>query len=188
MQPGEATKEIGMDLLHATEADYDIRTGITISAAQAAEIDRVLDDLIQRVPARFVLLTEASGLVVSFCGERGNMDLVALASLAASDLAASQTIARLTGEYEHCQLVLRQGQQNNTILSEVGRHLVLLVQTPRQVPLGWARMLVIEAARQLEAILKAPPEPADEATSAPQLEQGGLGDLFGQAFENLWSS
>src|SRR5512136_1800580 len=188
MQPDEATKEIYMDLSQATEAEYDLRTGITIFAAQAAEIDRVLDDLLQRVPARFVLLTDASGMVVSFCGERAKMDLVALGSLAASDLAASQTIARLTGEYEDYQLVLRQGQRNNTILSEVGRHLVLLVQAPSQVPLGWARMLVVEAARQLEVILTAPPKPADETTNAPQLEQTGLGDLFGQAFENLWAS
>src|SRR5512136_1005238 len=109
MQPGEATKEIDMDLSQVTEAEIDLPTGITIFAAQAAEIDRVLDDLIQRIPARFALLTEVSGLMVSFRGERAKLDLVALGSLAASDLAASQTIARLTGEYENYQLVLRQG-------------------------------------------------------------------------------
>jgi predicted regulator of Ras-like GTPase activity (Roadblock/LC7/MglB family) len=188
MQPGEATKEIGMDFSQATEAEIDLPTGITIFPAQAAEIDHVLDDLIQRIPARFVLLTEVSGLMVSFRGERAKLDLVALGSLAASDLAASQTIAQLTGEYENYQLVLRQGERNNTLLSEVGRHLVLLVQAPSQVPLGWARMIVIEAARQLEVILNTPQKPADEATSAPQLEQAGLNDLFGQAFENLWAS
>ena len=177
-----------MDLLQATKAEYGLPTGITIMAAQAAEIDRVLDDLIQRIPARFVLLADVSGLLVSFCGDRAQMDLVALGSLAASDLAASQTIARLTGEYENYQLVLRQGQRNNTILSEVGRHLVLLVQTPSQVPLGWARMLVVQAARQLEVILQASPKPTDETAGAPPLAQAGLGDLFGQAFEDLWSS
>ncbi|HTP11160.1 MAG TPA: hypothetical protein VMP08_23055 [Anaerolineae bacterium] len=176
-----------MDFSQATEAEFDLPTGITIFPAQAAEIDHALDDLVQNIPARFALLTEVSGLVISFRGERAKLDLVALGSLAASDVAASQTIARLTGEYEDYQLVLRQGQRNNTILSEVGRHLVLLVQTPSYVPLGWARMLVLEAARQLEVILNAAPKPADEATSAPQLEQAGLNDLFGQAFDNLWS-
>ncbi len=177
-----------MDFSQATEAEIDLPNGITIFPAQAAEIDRVLEDLIKSIPARFALLTETSGLVVAFRGERANLNLVALGSLAASDVAASQTIAHLTGEYESSQLVLRQGQHNNTLLSEVGQHLVLLVQAPSQVPLGWARMLVIEVARQLEDILKAPQQPTEETTSAMQLEQAGLNDLFGQAFENLWSS
>ncbi len=177
-----------MDPSQAAMVEYDLHTGITIFAGQATEIDQVLADLIEKIPARFALLTDVSGQVVSFRGERATIDLVALGSLAASDLAASQTIARITSEYEDYQLVLRQGQRNNTILSEVGQHLVLLAQAPSQVPLGWARMLVIEAARQLDDILKAPPKPADEPTSAPKLEQAGLSDLFGQAFDNLWSS
>ncbi len=176
-----------MDFSQATEAEIDLPSGITIFPAQAAEIDHVLDDLIQRIPARFALLTETSGLVVSFRGERANLNLVALGSLAASDVAASQTIAHLTGEYESHQLVLRQGQHNNTLLSEVGQHLVLLVQAPSQVPLGWSRMLVLEAARRLVDILTAPLKPENETTSAPQLEQAGLNDLFGQAFDDLWS-
>lgn len=160
-----------MDALHDSIGSYSLRSGIVIFPSQDQAFDRVLIDLIQKIPARFALLTDTSGQLISFHGERGKMDLVVLGSLVASDLAASQAIAQIASESGEYQLVLRQGQQHNTFLVGAGRHLVLFVQTPAEVPLGWSRMLVMEAARQLHLALTTPPA-LDEPPVTPEVEQG----------------
>ncbi|CAG0927113.1 hypothetical protein PLCT1_00231 [Planctomycetaceae bacterium] len=171
---------------------YSLRSGLTIFPAQDAAFERVLNDLVQKVPARFALLTDTSGLLIGFKGERNKMDLVALGSLVASDLAASQAVADITGEHADYQLALRQGQSHNLLLVGAGRQLVLLVQAPTDVPVGWSRMLVLEAARQLQTILAMPPQPEEPLTLAPDstendLAETGLTDLFSQALDSMWS-
>ena len=166
---------------------YSLRNGMTIFPAQDVAFECVLNDLVQKIPARFALLTDTSGLLISFRGERDKMDLVALGSLVASDLAASQAIADIAGEQADYQLVLRQGQSHNLLLVGAGRQLVLLVQAAAEVPVGWSRMLVLEAARQLQAILAMPPLPEEQLSDAPALEQGDLIDLFSEALDGMWS-
>lgn len=167
---------------------YNLRSGLTIFPAQDAAFDRVLTDLVQKIPASFALLTDTSGLLIDFRGERGQMDLIALGSLVAGDLAASQAIAELTGEHAEYQLTLRQGQHHNLLLVGAGRQLVLLVQADVEVPLGWSRLLVLEAARQLQTILEMPPLPEEPFASAPELKQGNLTDLFSEALDGMWSN
>jgi predicted regulator of Ras-like GTPase activity (Roadblock/LC7/MglB family) len=166
---------------------YRLRSGLTISPAQDAAFDGVLNDLVQKIPARFALLTDTSGLLIGFRGEGGQMDLVALGSLIAGDLAASQAIADMTGEHADYQLVLRQGRQHNLLLVGAGQRLVLLVQAPADVPVGWSRVLVLEAARQLQAILETPSLFEEPLPAAPELVENGLTDLFSQALDSLWS-
>ncbi len=177
-----------MDRSQESMLAYQLRNGMTIFPSQDKALDRALVDLVQEIPAHFALLTDSSGQVVSFRGDRGRMDLVALGSLVASDLAASQAIAQITNEYGDHQMVLRQGQHNNTFLMEAGRYLVLLVQVASDVPLGWARMLVVEAARHMASILSAPPEIDEDPVPTPELEQSDLTDLFSQALDSMWSN
>jgi predicted regulator of Ras-like GTPase activity (Roadblock/LC7/MglB family) len=167
---------------------YQLHNGLTIFPAQDQALDRVLIDLVQNIPAHFALLTDRSGQIVSFRGDRGRIDLVALGALVAGDLAASQAIAQITNEYSDYQMVLRQGQHNNAFLTEAGQHLILLAQVAAEVPLGWARVLVVEAARQLDIILSTPPELGEETTPKPELEQSDLTDLFSQALDSMWSN
>lgn len=171
---------------------YSLRSGLTIFPAQDAAFEHVLNDLVQQVPARFALLTDTSGLLIGFKGDRERMDLVALGSLVASDLAASQAVAEITGEHADYQLVLRQGKAHNLLMVGAGRELVLLVQAATEVPVGWSRVLVLEAARQLQSILMMPPQPEEPMTLAPDsaendLAENGLTDLFSQALDDMWS-
>jgi predicted regulator of Ras-like GTPase activity (Roadblock/LC7/MglB family) len=166
---------------------YSLRSGLTIFPSQDAAFDCVLSDLVQKVPARFALLTDTSGLQIGFRGERGQMDVMALGALVAGDLAASQAIADMTGEHADYQLVLRQGRHHNLLLVGAGRQLVLLVQAPADVPMGWSRMLVLEAARQLQAILETPPLFEEPLPAALEPVESGLTDLFSQALDSMWS-
>jgi predicted regulator of Ras-like GTPase activity (Roadblock/LC7/MglB family) len=172
------------------EGNYTLRSGRTIYPSQATKIEQILTDLIRKIPARFLLLTDVTGQIVAARGEQENVDLVALGSLVAGDLAASQEIARLTGEYQDYQMVLREGQTMHSFIVEAGLYLALLVQVSNEVPLGWARMLIQQAAPQLAEVLDTQAEearhhPDDQAI--PEMEQADLSDLFDDALDELWS-
>lgn len=113
---------------------YSLRSGLTIYPSQDKLISQTLVELKQKLPAHLIVLVDVTGQVVSAQGEQQNVDLVSLGSLIAGDLAASQEIARLTGQYQDNQMVLREGQNFHTFIIEAGMHLALLVQVPDSVP------------------------------------------------------
>lgn len=176
-------------MIHPNQGHYTLRSGTTIYPSQSQEIDQVLIELLQRLPAHFLLLTDITGQIVAVRGEQDNIDLVALGSLVAGDLAASQEIARLTGEFQDYQMILREGQSMHSFIVEAGLHLALMVQISNEVPLGWARMLIQNGARQLAEILskKADESEHQETDSIAELSQDELPDLFSDALDELWS-
>jgi predicted regulator of Ras-like GTPase activity (Roadblock/LC7/MglB family) len=133
--------KMGTDYPEMTGGD-NLRSGLVLYPTHYQTIDQILLELVQKIPARFVLLTDVTGQVVSAHGDQSQIDLVALGSLIAGDLAASQEIARLTGQYQSYQLILREGLLSHTFITEAGQQFVLFVQTPGDTPLGWARMLI----------------------------------------------
>lgn len=168
---------------------YFLRSGLTLYPAQQKAIEKLLTDLVQQVPARFILLADISGQVISARGEQNRIDLVALGSLVVGDLAASHEIARLTRQYQPDQMVFREGQTTHTFTCEAGYHLALLVQTSTETPLGWARMIIRKAANQLAEIASMPPEEQEkEDGDSPELalQDEYLPDLFNDALDDLW--
>ena len=171
-----------------------LRSGLTIYPSQDRAIDEVLRDLVQKLPAQFVLLTDVSGQIISIRGDRSKVgEPVALGSLVAGDLAASREIARMLGEYGAYQMVLREGKEGHTFIAEAGPYMALLVKVGADVPLGWARMLILQAAQRLAAIVDALPEELQQQENTPQTLHEALNtdedmaDLFGDALNSLWS-
>lgn len=168
-----------------------LRSGITLYPSQNKAIDQILTDLIQNVPARFILLADVTGQIVSTRGEQGNVNRIALGSLVAGDLAASQEIARLTGQYQDFQVVLREGNKIHTFILETGPYLALFVQVSNDVPLGWARMIIKNAARDLADVAATPPEETEQSKATAQtnqmLNEEKLPDLFSDALDDLWT-
>lgn len=165
---------------------YTLRSGLTVFPEHYKIIDRVLTEVVQKIPARFVILTDVSGQLISARGDQGKTNLVALASLMAGDLAASQEIARLTDEYQDYQMILREGRTSHTFITEAGRHLALLVQVSADVPLGWARMIIQQTAHQLAEILDQEVTSTASPEPEPVLTEDDLPDLFDNALDNLW--
>ncbi len=168
-----------------------LRGGLVLYPAQQQVIERVLADLLQKLPARLILLTESSGQAIAFQGNQrqpngSELDPVALGALVAGDLAASMEIARLTGEYHAFQLVLRQGEQSHIFIADAGRSLALLVQVASRVPLGWARMLIVETAHSLAEILAEPP-PEQTAPALDLRLNQDLTEMVGNALDSMWS-
>lgn len=179
--------------MNKTQQYYRLRSGLTILPSHQKKIDELLANLVQKLPGRFVLLTDITGQVVSIRGDQNKINMVALGSLVAGDLAASQEIARLTGEYEESQMVLREGQRTHTFIAESGSVLALMVQVSNDVPLGWARMLIKQAAEQLPNILEEDLDKAEMALNEAQMaaetvvfEEDGLSEMFEDALDDLW--
>lgn len=171
-----------------TQHNHYLRSGLILHPDQQQAIDKVMINLAQQIATHFLLLVDVSGQVVTSYGEQSQIDLTALGSLVAGDLAASHEIARLTSQYQPDQLILREGQTTHTFTCEAGYHLALLVQVSRETPLGWARIVIRKAAHELANIAENPPKPnkeQDSATELPALEEE-LSDLFDDALDDLW--
>ena len=158
--------------------------GMSIIPSQEELIDTILSSQLEKSQARIILLIDTSGQVVSFHGERGNIDLVALGALTASDLAASEEIARISNLYQENQMVIRQGSKMNTIVYDVNHNLILLYIVPATVPLGWVCYLVRESSSQIK-----------EALSKIQKKSGGrifesdnenLHEMINNALDQVW--
>ncbi len=165
---------------------YNLRSGLTIFPAQQENIEQALTEAARKLPAHLLMLVDVTGQLISAKGEQSQINLVALGSLVAGDLAASQEIARLTGQYQDYQMVLREGQQTHTFILEAGHHLALLVQVSNDVPLGWARVLIQKVAHQLADIIANPPLEDEEQQFDLNLDQADLPDLFSNALDEMW--
>jgi hypothetical protein len=63
--------------------------------------------------------------------------------------------------------------------------MILFARVDREVPLGWARMLIVETCRQLADIASARP---DELTSLELgLHDENLSSLIGDKLDSIWS-
>lgn len=163
-----------------------LRSGLTIFPEHHQAIEVLLANLVQKIPARFALLSDVSGQLISSRGDTGRINLVALGSLVAGDLAASQEIARLIGDYQEHQMILREGQTAYTFIAAAGHYMVLLVQVSAESPLGWARMLTQEATRRLAEIIERTPDDGLPAVPETVLAEDNLSDLFNDALDELW--
>ena len=163
----------------------DVGKGVVLYPQQERAIHAVLEEITAKAAASLVLVTTHTGHFVASNGGRAGMDIAALGSLIAADLAASQQIARLIDETEAYQMVLREGDRINMFVSEAGPALVLLVVVPSAEPVGWVRILVREGSRKLAAIAQTSLEPiAEPEDAAPE---GELADLIGNALDKLWT-
>ncbi len=172
------------------EGGYNLRSGLVIYPTQQEAIETLLDKLAQQIPATFILLADVTGQVVSTRGGQGEINTVSLGSLVAGDLAASHEIARLTGQFQEYQLVLREGSTTHTFICEGGHHLAMLVQVSTEVPLGWARMIIRKAAQRLSEIADAPLEAdqeAEEMIAELDLDTDDFSTLFDEALDDLWT-
>jgi predicted regulator of Ras-like GTPase activity (Roadblock/LC7/MglB family) len=165
-------------------ASGEMPRGLSLSPSQDQLINRILSDLLEKCPAQLILLAELSGQIVSVQGETGKTDLVALGALVAGDLAASQEIARLTGQYQHAQLIFREGPETTSFITEVGDRMVLYMRIHKEVPMGWARLIILEANRKLAEVVSMPAVDVEKLDL--QLSDEKLDTLIGDGLDSIW--
>ncbi|HLD92648.1 MAG TPA: hypothetical protein VI703_00390 [Anaerolineales bacterium] len=157
---------------------------VLVTLEQQAAIEKIALHLKKQAPARFILVADRNGHIVVFSGEGMAEETMAeLAALLAGDLAASQEIARLTGASQNQQLILREGETVNTFLCEAGADLVLFMQAATEVPLGWARLLALEAGEKLSSLVLQ----SGETDDAMDAGLAGLDRNLDEAIDGLWN-
>jgi predicted regulator of Ras-like GTPase activity (Roadblock/LC7/MglB family) len=151
-----------------TPADFPV--DVILYPDHDKAIRKVLEELAKKCPTQFVLLAGVSGQPIAYEGEKGE---------------TNQEMARLTDQYQSYQMILREGRQSTIFLSEAGPFMILFVRVDHEVPLGWARMLILETCRQLADIASARP---DELSGLDLgLREERLSSLIGDRLDSIWS-
>jgi predicted regulator of Ras-like GTPase activity (Roadblock/LC7/MglB family) len=136
--------------------------------------------------ADLVLLIDRSGQQVAFEGPAAGIDLTALASLAAANIAATDGLARLVGEPEF-SILYHQGKHRSIHISDVANRFSVVLVFDDTVSLGMVRLRVKRATAYLEELFRSfqrraetPPKKASHG-SAP----GALLDFTDEDIEML---
>jgi predicted regulator of Ras-like GTPase activity (Roadblock/LC7/MglB family) len=113
-------------------------------------LQRVLRRLRQEADASIVLLVDKNGQRIASVGDVDALDMTALASLTAGNVAATDGLARILGEREF-SVLLHEGEKQNIHLSIVGGKLILVVIFADRSTLGLVRLRVRQATSELAA-------------------------------------
>ncbi|MCA1590116.1 MAG: roadblock/LC7 domain-containing protein [Acidobacteria bacterium] len=128
-----------------------------IQEQQFQRLKTVLRRLNVECAARVVFLVDRDGQTIAFHGEIGNMDTTSFASLAAGNVAATSSMAKLIGE-DTFPAVVHEGERESIFISVIGRSLLVVVFDERST-LGLVKLRTKRASFEVAAIL-------DEAVQA----------------------
>jgi predicted regulator of Ras-like GTPase activity (Roadblock/LC7/MglB family) len=101
----------------------------------------LIDGLRRDASARLVFLLDRNGQPIANCGELGETDPTALASLAAGNVAATEGLAQLIGEKTFASLY-HEGERDSLHMTAVGGRMILVVVFDERSSLGLVRLRV----------------------------------------------
>jgi predicted regulator of Ras-like GTPase activity (Roadblock/LC7/MglB family) len=111
-------------------------------------LQQVLRRLRQEADASIVLLVDKNGQRIASVGDVDALDMTALASLTAGNVAATDGLARILGEREF-SVLLHEGENQNIHLSVVAGRVILVVIFADRSALGLVRLRVRQATAEL---------------------------------------
>jgi predicted regulator of Ras-like GTPase activity (Roadblock/LC7/MglB family) len=126
---------------------------IVLHEAEYLRLKSILGMTQRDLRADLVLLIDRSGQQIAFEGPAAGIDLTALASLAAANLAATDGLARLVGEPEF-SILYHQGKHRSIHISDVARKFSLVLVFDDTVSLGMVRLRVKRATAYLEELFR----------------------------------
>ena len=101
--------------------------------------------------AKMVFLVDKNGQQIAAHGDIDAVDTTALASLAAGNVAATDSLARLIGEKEF-SILFHEGERDNLHISIVGGKMILVVIFDERSSLGLVRLRVKKASEELNRV------------------------------------
>lgn len=93
---------------------------------QFHRLKAVLERLCVECAARVVFLVDRDGQPIAFHGDIGDMDTTSFSSLAAGNVAATSSMAKLIGE-DVFPSVFHEGERESIFISVIGRSLLVVV-------------------------------------------------------------
>lgn len=138
-------------------------------------IREVISRLRSDCNAKVVFLVDKNGQQLAAQGEIDDLDTTALSSLAAGNVAATDSLARLIGEKEF-SVLFHEGERDNLHISVVGGKVILVVIFDERSSLGLVRLRVKRGANDLKTIL----EEVWRKSAAPGKKAAAGGSPFGE--------
>lgn len=139
-----------------------------IQEQQFQRLKIILARLCVECAARVVFLVDRDGQTIAFHGDIGDMDTTSFSSLAAGNVAATSSMAKLIGE-DAFPAVVHEGERESIFISVIGRSLLVVVFDERST-LGLVKIRTKRASFEVAAIL-------DEA-SRESAAYAGNGSMF----------
>src|SRR5215203_1884164 len=93
---------------------------------QFQRLKMVLARLCVECASRVVFLVDRDGQTIAFHGDIGDMDTMSFSSLAAGNVAATSSMAKLIGE-DAFPAVVHEGERESIFISVIGRSLLVVV-------------------------------------------------------------
>jgi predicted regulator of Ras-like GTPase activity (Roadblock/LC7/MglB family) len=128
-----------------------IKTPIIISEQHYQRIKAILTRLCVESAARVVFLIDRDGQPIAFHGDIGSMDTTSFSSLAAGNVAATSSMAKLIGE-DAFPCVVHEGEQESIYISVIGRTLLVVVFDQRST-LGLVKLRSKRASYDILSVL-----------------------------------
>lgn len=132
-------------------------TPFILQEHQFHRLKAVLERLCVECAARVVFLVDRDGQPIAFHGDIGDMDTTSFSSLAAGNVAATSSMAKLIGE-DVFPSVFHEGERESIFISVIGRSLLVVVFNERST-LSLVKLRTKRGSFDVAAIL-------DEAVSA----------------------
>src|SRR5881396_4164227 len=128
-------------------------TDLVLHEEEFAKIREVISRLRTECNAKVVFLVDKNGQQIAANGELNSIDTTALASLAAGNVAATDSLARLIGEKEF-SVLFHEGERDNLHISVIGGRVILVVIFDTRSSLGLVRLRVKKASDELNKIFE----------------------------------
>jgi len=125
-------------------------TPIAIHEHQFQKLTTILARLCVECAARAVFLVDRDGQPIAFHGDIGDMDTTSFSSLAAGNVAATTSMAKLIGE-DVFPAVVHEGERESIFISVIGRSLLVVVFDERST-LGLVKLRTKKASYEVATI------------------------------------
>jgi predicted regulator of Ras-like GTPase activity (Roadblock/LC7/MglB family) len=157
-------------------------TPVIISEPQFHKIKGVLARLCVEAAARVVLMVDRDGQPIAFHGEIGDMDTTSFSSLAAGNVAATSSMAKLIGEDEFPSVV-HEGERESIFISVIGRSLLVVVFDQRST-LGLVKLRTKKATYKVASILE---DIARDSANQSLSESSFFSEITDEDIDSLFS-
>ena len=157
-------------------------TPFIIHEQQFHRIKNVLARLCVECAARAVFLVDRDGQPIAFHGDIGDMDTTSFSSLAAGNVAATTSMARLIGE-DVFPAVVHEGERESIFISVIGRSLLVVVFDERST-LGLVKIRTKRASHEVAKILE---DIARDSTNHQLNQNSFFAEITDEDIDSLFS-
>ena len=157
-------------------------TPIVIHEHQFQKIKSVLARLCVECAARVVFLVDRDGQPIAFHGDIGDMDTTSFSSLAAGNVAATTSMAKLIGE-DVFPAVVHEGEHESIYICVIGRSLLVVVFNERST-LGLVKLRTKKASHEVASIFD---EIAVDSEKQRQEQNSFFAEITDEDIDSLFS-